>query len=77
MAEVVNLLEDLSKKFAVTWTALRSVLGSGRREKGSVHAGTTPGLGADLGVVPRDDQHPLREEGNLGEIHLLAVGARH
>ena len=72
MVEVVNLLEDLSKKFDLLRSDLdsltRSVLGN-RRKKGSVHTSTTPGLGAD----PRDDLCPVREEGNLGEIYLLVV----
>ena len=78
MVEVVNLLEDLSRKFDLLRSDLdsltRSVLGS-RRKKGSVHTSTTPGLGADLGADPRDDLCPVREEGNLGEIHLLVVEA--
>ena len=76
MAEVINLLKDLSKKFDLLRSdvdSLTEYAGKRRREKGSTHPGTTPGLGADLGVDPRDDLHPLREEGNLGEIHLLAV----
>ena len=47
------------------------MLGSRRRKKGNIHASTTPSLRAD----PRHDLHPVHEEGNLREIHLLAVEA--